>query len=202
MKPKKKPQQKLLQKSKAVEITLEKYEIIRKEASKAATKTAEEYVPVLYDLLKDAGLMPDEAREKIEEDCPFWSSRWIREYLPEEALHKEMRRIKKGHAEDKAAKQKTFEEADAEEEATAKIDEEWNPDDKVPTVRIGKDAIISNKFLKFHPANFNIVIVDREDYEKILMGLNKNIPALDTIPIDDIELEHDGEKIIDFQYKR
>lgn len=60
------------------------------EEFKEATAQAGEIIPKMYDALKEEGLSQEDARDRIEKDLlPFYSKRWIRACLPEEAVHKE-----------------------------------------------------------------------------------------------------------------
>jgi len=190
-----------------IEINLAAYEKLRKQASKAATVSAELYVPKLYKLLRDAGHEPDKARAQLEEDCPFWSARWIREYLPEEALHTEKRNIAKAHAEDKANRQAEFDAMDEEGDDT-----EFHRNDEYSSANLDKQnaivfegdekGIISKKHIEFNPNEFNLVVMTRDEYTSILRGLDKNMPELDELAIGSITFEINGVKVIGTEIHR
>jgi hypothetical protein len=167
-------------------------------------KTAKINVPILYKLLRNQGLKPDQAREKLTSDCWFWSDRWIREFLPEEAKRSEMVRIKKDH-----------------EDAKKEIADQQYPDDDMrvqvpPTdydrdfvqseggqaplvLEKGEKAIMAKTILQFNPVSNGLYIFPRSNG---LIAMLRMHPEIEQEMIEDIELTHDGTRITDVKYTK
>jgi hypothetical protein len=84
------------------------YEQVLHELRNKTDKLGSDYIPKLYNILRDEkGLSPEECRTKIEHDCSdIWAEDTIRKYLPPEAKNAMKRKAGRISAEVKREKKK------------------------------------------------------------------------------------------------
>ncbi len=65
---------------------MSEYDDLLIEVKKKVHSLAKEYVPKLYQALREEGLSQEDARDRVEKDCiPIWAKETIRKWMPEEA---------------------------------------------------------------------------------------------------------------------
>jgi len=164
-------------------------------------KTAKINVPLLYKLLRNQGLDPNTAREKLTNDCWFWSDRWIREFLPEEAKRTEMARIKKDH-EDAKKELSSYEYPDDNDtpvQRESELDKQIAESEKAPPLYLapGEKATMAKTILEFNPRSHDLYVFPKSNsFDSML----RDHPEIEQNMIEDLMLTHDGTRITKTTY--
>jgi hypothetical protein len=205
-------------KAKHIAMSKHAYRELLRSIRNIQAKTAKINVPLLYKLLRDQGYTPDDARAKLTDDCWFWSERWIREFLPDEAKHLEQRRANEDRDDILARRNGSGSgdyPSDDNPEDYPDDDDEDEQDDNDHTdpelkkqmkeadsntlvLSPGEKAILSRKKLYLNVLQHPVYLFPKSD---AITSMLRDHPEIAELMIEEVELVHNGTEIKDIVFK-